>query len=537
MLAGDAGSLEEYKGDPKPLLREFGVQFSEKTEEIFDAVYGDEIPHVVVKGPRGGGKTFIITLALGCRFVLKKDDVFHLAGSEEQAKNGFRYISEFITGQPRFEEFVNDDLKTAATTCWGNWYKIAACSHTRVRGPHAGDPHKAMGYVQHGGVLYTDEEAEIPDDIVDAVRLVTNTANPRKWVRSSTAHKVAGRFAEVSSNPKKYGATLIQYDVLDVNETCTHDCAKCPMGIYFAGALYGSKASRRMVERYGVRFPAVPKRTIEGALAWVAWKEANNFPLHEPAICEGRAKMHRPGHVRMDAIFEDVRQSQSRSSDEVELFGRNRGIGNRVIEGAALERCLVWEPGEEEGEVVAGIDHGWNWMVICLVQVLAGKLRLLDVIYLRHMLMEEIETVLSGLRDEHGLYRITADASHKRENAQMAEWGYEVTEVPFAQYKDSGVRWLKGVFERGQMEVPGRIIEGSGVGEIGRDGRYEFPSQGLRLFFTQAMGWHTGANGKIVKRDDHGPDALITLSRILDVDAGAYEDVEWLGGGMRESLK
>jgi hypothetical protein len=504
--------LARWVGDPKPLLEEMGVIFSETAAEVFDAVYGDEWPHVVVEGPRGGGKTFLITLALGCRFLFRRDDVFHLGGSEEQAKNGFRYISEFLTGQPRFEEFVEDDLKTAATTRWGNWYKIAACSGKRVRGPHAGDPHREMGYVAHGGCCYTDEEAEIPDEIVDAMRFVINTAQPRKRVRSSTAHKVGGRFRQVTSNPGRFAAKLIKFDIIDVAERCGHDCSRCPMGYYFAGPLFGAKAIRRGTGgQAGVVLPAVTRSSLAG---WEDWKRANDFPAHEPAMCEGRAKLHRPGHKTMDSLFEEVRESQCRTSDEVEIFGRNRAAGSAVLSGALLERCLDPDAGYEAGgEVLACVDWGWNWSVIAAVQQQRNRLAVLEVQFSRHELIEELEERFRHLRQAYGVWRVTADASHKRENEHVRSWGFQVSEVPFAQLKDFGVRWVKGVVERGQMAIPGEILHGKDP--VGQDGKYRFGSEGHKKFFDQCLGWHTGVDGRIVKKNDHGPDAFLTLSVLL----------------------
>ena len=537
LLELDEQTLVEYADDPKPLLTEMGVVFSEKAAEVFDAVYGDEFPHVVVEGPRGGGKTFIITLALGCRFVLKHDDIFHLGGSEEQAKNGFRYITEFITGSEAFEDFVADDLKTAATTKLGNWYKIAACSGKRVRGPHAGDPHAAMDYQPHGGCCYTDEEAEIPDEIVDAMKYVTNTARPRKRVRSSTKHKSKGRFKEVTANPKKFGAHLIKYDIIDVVEGCDHPCQRCPMGHYFAGPLFGVQGSGSRVQgksekRNSIPIPiAIPIPTKKSIADWEAWKAENGFPIHERGMCEGRAKMHSPGHFEIESVFQDVTDSQCRESLEIELFGRDRATGSLVFDSAKLELAIRPGRGFTPGyPVYLGVDWGWNWSVIIAAQAFQNEVEFLEVIFSRHELMSELETTFFRLRDEYNAWEVSADASHKRENETVREWGFEVVEVPFAQLKDYGVRWLKGVAERGQLILPGKIV--SPTDAVGAEGKYVFDTPGHKKFFKQALEWHE-KDGKIVKLNDHGPDAALTLAVYLEVQQCMIESA---GSGRRASM-
>jgi hypothetical protein len=532
--------IERYAADPKELLRERGVIFSDKSEELFDAVYGDDPAHrhVVCKGGRGTGKTFIIVLALGCRLLFKKDDIFHLAGSEDQAKTGFGYIRNFVYGDAELSAFMEDELKTAATTIFGNWYKIAACSGKSVRGPHCGDPHKEMGNVAHGGVCYTDEEMEIPDEIVDAVKHTISTARPSKRIRSSTSHKPIGRFQQVCRNPKKYGAHLIEIDVIDVSTTCTEDCAKCPMGHYFAGALLGGLPNKRparnqQMEFQGRKVPNVPIANETTAKAFEAWKAANDFPSHERAMCEGRAKCHKPGHYEMETIFSLIRDSQNRRSDDVEMFNRDRRNGNLVLSGAMLEQCLVPDAGfiTGGGDVSATMDWGWNWTVFILWQEQYLRQVPFLVEYWTNVPISEVRERIARYGEEYGFWEIYADASHKHENAELTLEGFDLIQVPFAEWKDFGVRWLEGITDSRQFAFPGKIV--APLDAIGTEGKYVFPSEGHGKLFDQLLKWHT-KDGKIVKQNDHGPDSCICRARKYAADCEPMK-LEVRGTGKRAS--
>jgi len=112
---------------------------------------------------------------------------------------------------------------------------------------------------------------------------------------------------------------------------------------------------------------------------------------------------------------------------------------------------------------------------------------------------KEIYAACAEDREAYGAWEVYADASHPFQNQNLRDDGFAVEEVAFSQYKDLGVGWIRGLTERGQLGLPGEV----------KDGKYEYPAPAFRRLHQELKGWRRGRTGQIVKRDDHGPDALL----------------------------
>jgi hypothetical protein len=94
--------------------------------------------------------------------------------------------------------------------------------------------------------------------------------------------------------------------------------------------------------------------------------------------------------------------------------------------------------------------------------------------------------------------------------------------VDFAKWKELGAGWIKGLLERKKLKIKGRK-EGA---------QYYFADPNTKRFFEQLKGWRRGKDGKVVKRDDHGPDALLCGARKW-AQGGAWK-AEFGSSGRRE---
>lgn len=506
LASDDADLLGQYRGREIEFLKERGRLFPEKIEELFYAIWEAKYSDIVLIGPRGGGKTMDVYDAVSLRFIFLGDDVFAVAGSEAQAINGFRYMRQLVYRDKQLAENLEESKKKEAVTSQGNWFRIAAASPTGVRGPHPGDPHEQTGWQAHGGVLIKDERDEMDDDIADSVDFTMDIADPSIIITTSTMHRDdGGGIAQMAEEAEARGAHVIKFDVFDVSEVCMHDCAKCPGKHAFAGKLYGGATPKKNLANGA---PALPRPTPESRKDWTEYKKQNAWPAGEPAYCEGRAKQHRPGHYKMDKIFRAFKRSRNREIFEVELCCRKRRGAKRVVDSAALDRCLdevtAYQPGYDTP--IATIDWGLKgWCVPILLQgQMDNTIAVIDVRYEHMTSADGIVEILNDWREATGMYQVYADASHPYENLKLAENGFEVVEVPFAKWKEYGAGWMRGIVERNQLRLPGKLV----VGTKDQKPQYIFANDAVGELHKQIKGWQRDKHGKIVKKDDHGPDSL-----------------------------
>lgn len=530
---GDMATLNNYRGRELDFFIERGRTYPEKLAEIFFAIFNAECEDLIVVGPRGGGKTMGIYDGATALFMWKDFDVFALGGSEKQAINGFRYMRQILYRESELADNLQESLKKGAVGPRGNWFSVSAASTKAVRGPHPGDPHPEMGWVDHGGLLIKDERDEMDDEVSDAVDFMIDTAEPAIIVTSSTMHRDdGGGIAQMVDEAVARGARVIKFDIFDVSQVCKHDCAKCPGGFAFAGALFGGESTKEKLENGA---PALPKATVESILKCAAWQKANAWVPGEPAYCLGRAKMHSPGHYKMAKIFRAFRRSRNREIFEVELCCRKRKGIRRVVDAASLDLCLdetvSYQPGYPEPVIT--IDWGFKgWTVLCLVQPQADNtIAVIDCRYEHMTSIPDIVAICEEWQRTTGASEIFADSSHPFENQQAAAAGFEVTEIKFQVYKEYGASWIKGIVERKVLRIQGKIQKASSPGEAPQ---YIFQSEAFEQLFLQIKGWQRDKHGKIIKKNDHGPDSLSCAAQKF------AESQEWepdfLGTGQRDSF-
>lgn len=185
-----------------------------------------DVKSAAVVGPRGGGKSQGVSFIEFFLVFVRKFDALNLGGSELQADQVYQYLVAYIESDVYWQSLVKGEaLASKTTTTDDAWIRVLTASQKSVRSPHAGGRKK--GGRMAGGVLVIDEEAEASKEIVAAALPTINTARPSVNVRSSTFHNAEGSFAELIADHVEMGYKLYRWNVFDVAERCTFDCATC----------------------------------------------------------------------------------------------------------------------------------------------------------------------------------------------------------------------------------------------------------------------------------------------------------------------
>ena len=145
--------------------------------------------------------------------------------------------------------------------------------------------------------------------------------------------------------------------------------------------------------------------------------------------------------------------------------------------------------------------------------------------YYHNVMDDAIYMRVKSLAGTYGIGTVCADASHPFQNAQLRFGGFNVKEVEFAKYKDLGVGWLRGLVERGKLWIQGRRDNGK---------EWFIDGQTKRLF-GELKGWRRGNDGRVVKKDDHGPDSL--LCGVVEWGERGPWKAEYASTGRREVLR
>lgn len=442
--------VDKYQGRPMKFLEQYGYRFPNKIEELFKDIYSEKVQYAVVKSCRAGGKTMIASGLGFCFFFFKQWNVGVVAGSKEQALRTIEYCQD-ISGEPEVVDYVPEETKTIIKGKWGNWIKASPASTKAIRGLHA----KGQGML-----LILDEEAEMEEAIVRSALKVAKDAKPCIILRLSTFHKITGTFADLVDNHEKYGYRLYGWDSFDVAEKCTDDCSEC------LKAYYGTR-------------PDIKEREKEFV-----------------AYCGGKAKRGK-GWLPIDNIRQAFIESP-KEWFEVEDMGMRPSGEGMVLPPDKVKKAFDNDfipviPGADSW---FGIDWGFKGMTaIESLQLIGDEVQLVDS---AEFTETELALIVEYLRDQSkimgGTKQVYADSSHPFENNELRNEGFDVEEVPFVSYKETGAGWLRFLFERERFKA----------------------SRVKQKVMKQLLNWRRGKEGKIVKKDDHHPDALLAGTKKLE---------------------
>lgn len=180
------------------------VRFPKVIRKIFLELYSGKITRAIVTGPRGGGKTLLLSALGFCLWLLKRRKLVDMGGAFAQAKILYNYILGYLTANKTIEETLERPPRMQYTVDKdGNYMRCIPASQKQVRGPHP-------------DVLFIDETCEGKDEIIEAALPMVDTSDNSLIVMTSTFHKIFGVFQEYWDNAKDKGYKRYTWDIFDV---------------------------------------------------------------------------------------------------------------------------------------------------------------------------------------------------------------------------------------------------------------------------------------------------------------------------------
>jgi len=218
--------------------------------------------------------------------------------------------------------------------------------------------------------------------------------------------------------------------------------------------------------------------------------------------CNGTAR-DTDGFQSYEQVIKAKKLNMGTSVFENEYEGERPEFGANIYSMAKIQLALAGCPRDDQGfpyidweyetPKAIGLDWGMNETAIIVVSLEKekGYAAIVDYMQLSGKLVPEIANHLERMHKEYSpegaSIPVYADSSHPYNNMELGNRGFDVQPVEFNKFKEFG---------------------------IGNTGRF-FNLERLRILpdFTalirQLKAYRRGRDGKPVKKDDHGPDALM----------------------------
>lgn len=479
--------------DPYMFLRENGIMLPPRPKQfvryVLEKAAAKEKVRVVVKATRGGGKTKIASALEFVLFYQYDYDFVNLGGSQHQAETAYEYMHSFFQ-IPDVARAMHKTLQSESKKFNGTWIKVLAASEKKTRTKHVGNKAK-------GGGLVIDEEAEADERIVKSALPIVINANPSIVMRISTDHKEMSSFQDLVENSGTRGYKLFQWDAFDVCGKCTRDCRLS----------YKENPEQGCVDQFRMDiYDDVGRRIHTGyckgkahqtGLLWEQtatgeWKEVDTPELKWDEGVEGWIEVG-----ELITQWDDMDQA----TFETEYVGKRARRTGRVYDPEMIDACIMDDFDLPE-HVLRGIEDktlGIDWGFTNQTFTVYGfrynkKVYLYWMEYYVNKKLDYIISEVDRRTREDGHVDCLADAAGKFENAALGD-KLLVKEIPFNEWKEFGIGNVRNYLEKERLVVL-------------RNWRGR-RNPGFDEWLGQMKGYEYGADGKPVKKNDHGPDATL----------------------------
>lgn len=426
----------------------------------YATIWSGKHPRVIVKAPRGGGKSKMLGTVGFDLWYLRGRNVVNMGGSFVQAEIVYDYFTDYCAIDPSIAGQIEGEVTMTETTAavTGNTFSCVTASPKQVRG-------------KHPDVLISDETCETADEIILAALPMVNDSQTPLVVMASTFHKIYGLFQETWDNAEERGYVRIQWDIFDVCRPFAADVWSRPE---HAGVTGIADLARLAAGRTGDPNGWIP---VENVIQ--AWRE-------KPTL---------------DWFL-------------VEYMGTRPSAAGLVLRPEDVEAAFYDEPDgrfdpKPGATRVMGIDWGFSTMTAVVDgQLCADGVVSVPDIRTYHQVRSEdiIADVVQAVRDGgHNL--IYADSAGKFENAALqaalvkAGLGCTVVEVVFSTEKVGMVGNLRAHYEQGKVKIPRNF-------KPHPDGT---PRPSREAFWQLKRYRYQEGTDKPVKKDDHIPDAMMCM--------------------------
>lgn len=468
---------------------------------------GRRATRFIIKGPRGGGKSFLLGLIGFVQWLLQSVSIVDMGGSLAQAKGVYNYFVGHIERQPAILAALPDDPTMQETkTDKGNYFKAVAASSKAVRGPHP----------DH---LFIDEAAETKTELIhDAMPMVSSSSH-QLVVMTSTFHKVFGFFQETWDEADALGWVRLSWDTIDVCKTFNPD--------------HFFKDERLIRE--------IPDLTIA---------QAGSASLE--ARVAGRTG-DPDGWIPFDNMVQQWREKPTLSYFDVEYMGSRPSAEGMVNDPEDVDACIIDDYGEYAYIPNTHTAGGLDWGFAGMTSWVAGMKYKDDiVVQLEQRNWSQVRSgvIIGDIVKDVLAYRIRkihADASHAFENKDLRiairkainllpaheRFGCTVVEIPFG-------RPVQVAENNDKKQADGKAKKKDVLHNLGTE--KEFMLGNYRAYFSRRLFrimrkcktaiWqhkryrYQENSDKPVKEDDHIPDATMLMQRefVLGKFAGKLSD-------------
>lgn len=463
-----------YKEKPITFLQTFDhkTKWPKKLRWIFAEIWtGRSGPNVIMKAPRGGGKSRMLGSLGFALFFFRDLSIVDMGGALAQAKIVYNYFSTIIYSEPRILACLpKEPMMEHTTGVNNNYFMCVAASPKAVRGPHP-------------DVLMADEVCETPDELVDSALPMVDTSPTPLRILTSTFHKVFGIFQDIWDRADELGYTRYSWDIFDVVKE-------------FDPVVWDDKDLNRYIPDLQ-KLKALSKGKTGDPDGWIPIKNVINA----------------------------WRSKRSLDWFLTEYMGERPSAAGLVndpidVDNAAFEIKEHPEYNYEEGaEVVGGLDWGFSSMtawVPYMKHIDDVKVELECRTYQQTQAEEIIKDVCDDVA-KYGIHYIYADSAGKFENAALQKeltkrkLSCRVIEVVFSKDKDDMLGNYRAHFQRAKIKVP--------------------KEHQVALWQHKRYRYVAGTN-KPMKKDDHIPDATMCALKHwpLGQERGNIKDMRTTGG-------
>ena len=416
-LPQQIGLREMYKEKPITLHQTYRTLEPMKWPKVIKVAYAKiwsgRHPRVIIKAPRGGGKSKLLgTIGFNLWF-LKSRKVVNMAGSAVQATQVYSYFRDYCDIHPSIvSDYVDGEpLAIKTTGIDGNYFSSITASTKQTRG-------------KHPDALISDETCETADELVYSALPMVNDSKHPLVIMASTFHKIYGIFQETWDNAEERGYLRIQWDIFDV-------CAKFPADIWDREDIKNINGIERL-KRHARGRTGDPDGWIPIMNVIQAWKEKPTEEWFEVEYLGSRPSaaglVLKPEDID-DAFFDEAKETRYRYvKRSTTVLGIDWGFSSMT----AVTEIM----GYRDGIVVLTNNKNYS-------QVKSSEI---------------IKEVVQMVKDK-GIMTIYADSAGKFENAELqnelvkAGLPCKVVEVVFSKEKVGMLGNLRAHFEQKKFKA------------------------------------------------------------------------------------
>lgn len=433
----------------------------------YASIWSGAHTRVIIKAPRGGGKSKLLG-TIGFDFwYLKQRKVVNMGGSAVQAKIVYEYFRDYCDIAPSVTESIEGVAKAIETEGKaGQYFSSVTASTKQVRG-------------KHPDVLISDETCETSDELIHAALPMVDSSQNPLVIMASTFHKIYGIFQETWDGAIERGYLRIQWDIFDVCKT-------------FDPNIWEREDIKKII---GI----------------------------EKLKAHAKGRTGDPqGYVKFENILQAWREKPTEDWFEVEYMGSRPSAAGLVLKPEDVDRAMYDAEADHRYDYVQGatVAIGIDWGFSSMTAVTEVMLHLNEVVVLLdnrnyHQTASEdiIADIVKRVKSK-GIRFIYADSAGKFENVALQNAlakeniGCAVIEVVFSKEKfgtpgaDGAIGMignLRAHFEQGKIKIPKKFA----------------PDEDGNIRASVEANWqlkryrYQEGTDKPIKKDDHVPDSLM----------------------------